>query len=133
MSRARAQNAASAAEEIAVLTLADIDDSEERETLEALCIAYREESDRERSAKASKDTLLTMIVPLAEKLGIARGKTKLAGEGWQLVQRASSRSAIDPKRLLAKGVSADVIVYATVKKETPYYTVLAAAESDMET
>ena len=133
MSRTKAQNAANAAEEIAVLTLADIDDAEERELLESLCIAYREESDRERSAKASKDTLLKEIGPLAERIGVARGKAKLAGEGWQLVQRASSRSAIDPKRLLAKGVSADVIVYATVKKETPYYTVLAVAEFDMET
>lgn len=114
---------------VAVLSLADIADEDERGLLAGLCAAYRDESGRERSAKNSKDALMVEISPLAGKIGISRGVAKLAnGEtgpgGWELVQRASSQTAIDPKRLLAAGVSMAVIQAATVKTEKPYYTVV---------
>lgn len=120
--------------EAAVLTLADIEDEDERDLLAALCGEYRVESGRETVAKNSKTELMKEIAPRAEALGIARGKAKLAsdepdgaglGPRWELVQRASVKVEIDPKRLLAKGVSMADILYATVKKSTPYYTVIA--------
>lgn len=122
------------APEAAVLRLADIDDADERDLLAALCGEYRVESGRETAAKNSKTALMKEIAPLAGKLGIERGKTKLAAEGsafapgWELVQRVSSRTEIDPKRLLARGVSMADILYATVKKSSPYYTVVGVAK-----
>lgn len=125
----------------AELTLSDVAE-ENRAALDAYCTVYREMSAQESAAKADKERLMkgakakdgSGAVDGGELGALLRGigaKTIL-GSGWRVAwTRGKTTKTIDPRRLLALGVSMATIEAATVKDEAPgYYKVLGAKEED---
>lgn len=90
-------------------------------TLIASCTLYRDLQEQATEIDKQKKALMKEIAPIAKSLNI---QSEVISPGIRI--RLSSISSLKKERLLEKGVSMDVIDYATV--ETSFYKVEKASE-----
>lgn len=85
------------------------------DVLPELAEEYRACHEAEKKAKERKEELAALILPLLDAVG---AKSVTDGDKWTVVKSRGANVSIKKERLLEKGVSVDIITYATVK--TPY-------------
>lgn len=85
------------------------------DVLPELAEEYRLCHEAEKAAKARKTELTELILPLMTAVG---AKSVTDGDKWTVVKSRGTNVTIKKERLLEKGVSVDIIEFATVK--TPY-------------
>jgi hypothetical protein len=96
----------------------------QRAKFAALAREYRDAADKEKAAKAAKDTLGSALC--AAMMG--SGRTRIEVDNLWVRQQYNVNRRIDPKLLLKNGVTSDVIVKSTVETRTPYATVQVKTE-----
>lgn len=107
-----------------VKTIDEVKNAKARKRLPELCAEYRALAEDRQAIEEAQKSLKEDIDQLAKSARI----TKVQGDGWVLMKTTSKRSTIKPERLVEKGVSMEVIEYATVTSESSYYQVRGAKD-----
>lgn len=88
------------------------------DVLPDLCVEYRAVHEQIAALEKRKKELSATISPLMEAFN---ANSITDGDSWTVVRSRGTNSTISKTRLVEKGVSVDIITYATVK--TPYWYV----------